>query len=61
MESNLDYGLCGTNIALENTESNQKINIYMQEKDTEIRNRMLLSTQFSHSSIMIRKESIDKC
>ena len=33
----------------------------MVENDIDIRRRMLLSTQFSHSSIMVRKSAIDMC
>lgn len=33
----------------------------MAENDSNIRNRMLLSTQISHSSIIIRKEALDTC
>lgn len=60
LHSHPDYALCGTNIILENTRTQEQTKVYMQETDQEIRNRMLLATQFSHSSIMIRKEAIDK-
>lgn len=61
MESHLEYGLCGTNIILKNTNSQEESKVYMQENDQQIRQRMLLSTQFSHSSIIIRKEAIENC
>lgn len=60
LHSHPEYGLCGTNIILEEMITKEQTKNYMQENDQQIRNRMLLSTQFSHSSIMIKKEAIDK-
>ena len=61
MNKNPEYGLCGTNVYLWKIDGTIQSKLYMVENDIDIRRRMLLSTQFSHSSIMVRKSAIDMC
>lgn len=55
MESNTDYGICGTNMILIN-ESWEEIGwVEHRISDIQIRSHISQSNQFSHSTIMMRK------
>lgn len=61
MEFNEDCWLCWVNKVLNIDQHWYNKNIvYMRKSDSEIRNTILQSNQFSHPSVMIRKESLEK-
>ncbi len=61
MEENPDYWLCWAWVIINIDEDWKIINkIKMRLSDSEIRNNLLQSNQFAHSSIMIRKSILDE-
>lgn len=60
MENNLDYWLCWTSTIIIDKNWNEKKRVIMREKNINIKNNILKSNQFTHSSIIIRKEKLDK-
>lgn len=60
LEKNPDYVLIGSNIKIINEKGNFIKETKFATKDTDIRNKILKDNQIPHSSVLIKKESIDK-
>jgi len=60
MENNLDYWLCWTNVITINKNWEETEQIKMRQTDNNIRNHLLQSNQFAHSSIIMRKNILNK-
>ena len=60
MEKNDDYWLCWTSTIIIDSKWKEIEKIKMRETDKEIKNNLLKSNQFTHSSIIIRKSILDK-
>ena len=59
MEENNDYWLCWTSTIIINSEWNEIQRINMRKNNDEIKNNILKSNQFTHSSIVIRKKILN--
>jgi glycosyltransferase involved in cell wall biosynthesis len=60
MESHIDYWLCWTNTIIINKKWEKIKHIKMRKRNENIKNNILKSNQFTHSSIIIRKIILDK-
>jgi hypothetical protein len=60
MEKNLEYWLCWTYTIIIDSHWKEINKIKMRINNEEIKNNILKSNQFTHSSIMIRKVTLDK-
>lgn len=60
MEINREYWLCWTSIIIINSEWKEIHKTYMREKNYEIKDNLLKSNQFTHSSIIIKKSILNK-
>lgn len=59
MEKNPSYWICGTSIIQISQWWTETSKMIMRTSDQEIRNNLLQSNQFTHSSILIRKSILD--
>jgi len=60
IEKNKDYWLCWTSTIIINNYWKEIQKVKMRENNEEIKNNILKSNQFTHSSIIIRKSILDK-
>ncbi|MDC0506142.1 glycosyltransferase [Candidatus Gracilibacteria bacterium] len=60
MESHKEHGLCGSNYMIIDQDGKRLHLQKMRLKDKDIKNHLLQSNQFAHSSIIMRKISLEK-
>lgn len=60
LESNLEYGMCWTNTILIDKNWKQIWENINRKTDKDIRNHLLQSNQFTHTSTLIRKKTLDE-
>ena len=60
LDSNKEYVVCGTNFIKINKFKKKKKTVKLPESDTEIRNRLVLSTPMGHPTIMFRKSTLNR-
>ncbi len=60
LENNHDYGLIGSNIKIIDEKNNFIKNTNFATEDRDIRKKILIRNQIAHSSVMIRRDLIEK-
>jgi hypothetical protein len=60
LENNLDYVLIGSNIKIIDEKGNFIKNTSFAAEDSEIKKKILKDNQLPHSTVLMRKEAIDK-
>lgn len=60
MDNNPEYWICGTSTIIINSLGEERKKVLMRETNHQIKNNILKSNQFTHSSILIRKYTLDK-
>ncbi len=58
LENNLDFALVGTQSKIIDERDNEVGEIVSELEDAKIRNRILLKNQFTHSSVLYRKDAL---
>ena len=58
LDSNKEHVVCGTNFIKINKFEKKKKIVKLPESDTEIRNRLVLSTPMGHPTIMFRRSTL---
>lgn len=59
MEKNPDYGLCGTSWYIIDENNKVMSSFFQRESNKDIKNNLLSSNQFTHTSVMIRKNCLN--
>ncbi|USN54843.1 MAG: hypothetical protein H6765_10370 [Candidatus Peribacteria bacterium] len=60
LEKNPDVGLIGTNMIIVDEHGRETRRVVMRETDTAIRNHLMLSNQFAHPSVVIRRSTLEQ-